>query len=356
MDERVVVAMSGGVDSSTAAALLVEQGYDVIGIMLRLWSEPDACADANRCCAPEAVDEARSVAHHLGIPFYLINAEQPFRQQVVEEFISEYTRSRTPNPCVVCNRDVRFGYLLDYALALGAEKLATGHYARIVRTEPGGYRLLRGVDRAKDQSYMLHRLDQRQLAHALFPLGGLTKPEVRRLAAEHGLRAAERAESQDLCFLADGDYRRFLAAHAPGAVAPGPILDRQGRQLGRHQGPAFYTVGQRRGLGIAAAEPLYVLEVRPQENALIVGPAAELGRQRLTISPMHWIEGRPTEPELRAEVQIRYHARPALAAVTVRDGEAQVDFDAPLRDIAPGQSAVLYRGERCLGGGPIAGP
>jgi len=357
MPDRVVVAMSGGVDSSTAAALLVEQGHDVIGIMLRLWSEPDcADADANRCCTPEAVDEARAVAHHLGIPFYLINAERPFRRQVVDDFIAEYGRARTPNPCVVCNRDVRFGYLLDYALALGADKLATGHYARISRTDAGDFRLLRGVDRAKDQSYMLHALDQRQLAHALFPLGGLTKAQVRQLAAERGLRVAARSESQDLCFVADGDYRRFLARHAPGTARPGPIFDRQGRRLGTHQGLAYHTVGQRRGLGIAAPEALYVLEVRPDDNALIVGPASELGRDCLTIAPMHWIEGPPAEPSLRAEVQIRYRARPVCALVAAGAGQAQVRLDAPLRDIAPGQSAVLYQGEHCLGGGPISTP
>ncbi len=353
MPERVVIAMSGGVDSSTAAALLVEQGHDVVGIMLRLWTEPDGDAEANRCCAPEAVDEARAVAHHLGIPFYLVNAERPFRDQVVDEFIAEYARARTPNPCVACNRSVRFGFLLDYALALGAAKLATGHYARLARTESGVIRLLRGMDRTKDQSYMLHALDQRQLAHALFPLGDLTKAQVRQLAAERGLRVALRAESQDLCFVGDGDYRRFLSRNAPQTASPGPIVDRQGRQLGEHQGLAHYTVGQRRGLGIAAAEPLFVLEIRPEANLVVVGTAAELGRDRLTIDPMHWIEGPPAEPHLRAEVQIRYRARPALATVESDGRRAQVRFDSPLRDIAPGQSAVVYRGDHCLGGGPI---
>lgn len=354
MKERVVVAMSGGVDSSTAAALLVEQGYEVIGIMLRLWAEIEPGVEStNRCCAPEAVEEARAVAYHLGIPFYLINAEQQFRREVVDCFIEEYARGRTPNPCVVCNRRVRFGYLLDYALMLGADSLATGHYARIRRSPTGTFQLWRGLDRDKDQSYMLHALDQRQLERALFPLGELTKAQVRALAAERGLRVAERPESQDLCFVSDGNYRRFLGRWAPEIARPGPIVDRSGRQLGTHQGLAFYTIGQRRGLGIAAPEPLYVVELRPQDSTVVVGTAAELGRNRLSISPMHWIEGPPATGMIEAEVQIRYRARPAPASITVEGDRAQVTFHQPLRDITPGQSAVLYHGDHCLGGGPI---
>ncbi|NPV09265.1 MAG: tRNA 2-thiouridine(34) synthase MnmA [Anaerolineae bacterium] len=346
--------MSGGVDSSTAAALLVEQGYDVIGLMLRLWSEVEPGVEStNRCCTPEAVEEARAVAHHLGIPFYLINAEGQFRREVVDCFIEEYSRGRTPNPCVVCNRRVRFGFLLDYALMLGAERLATGHYARVRRSATGLFQLWRGADREKDQSYMLHALDQQQLARALFPLGELTKAEVRQLAAERGLRVADRPESQDLCFVSDGDYRRFLSRWAPETARPGPIVDRKGRRLGTHRGLAFYTVGQRRGLGIAAPEPLYVVELRPAENAVVVGTAAELGRSHLTASPMHWIEGRPESDCLRAEVQIRYRASPVPASITVDGDRVHVTLDRPLRDITPGQSAVLYQGDRCLGGGPI---
>ncbi len=353
----MVVAMSGGVDSSTAAALLVEQGYEVIGIMLRLWSEiAPGVESSNRCCAPDAVEEARAVAHHLGIPFYLINAERTFKEQVVGDFTAEYTQGRTPNPCVVCNRRVRFGFLLDYALALGAGRLATGHYAR-TRTAPEGTRQLwRGVDRSKDQSYMLHRLSQRQLRRALFPLGDLTKAEVRSLASERGLRVAQRPESQDLCFVHDGDYRRFLRQWAPRTVIPGAIVDREGNRLGTHQGVAFHTIGQRRGLGIAAPEPLYVLDIRPEENLLVVGPAGALGRDRLTASPVHWIEGGPEAPIMRLEVEIRYHTEPIPATVTVLDEDrVEVVLDHPLRDITPGQSAVFYMGDRCLGGGPIEG-
>jgi len=264
MPERVVVAMSGGVDSSVAAALLVEQGHEVIGVMLRLWSEPPRptlgsgtiAAATNRCCSLDSIQDARGVAEKLGIPFYVLNAEEAFETDVVGSFIETYAAGRTPNPCLVCNRKIRFGYLLDYATrTLGARYLATGHYARIRRDADGRYQLWRGADRGKDQSYVLSVLGRADLAQALFPVGEFTKPQVRALAAERGLPAASRAESQDLCFIADGDYRRFLAEHAPEAMRPGPIVDTNGRQLGVHAGLPAYTIGQRGGLGIAAAQP-----------------------------------------------------------------------------------------------------
>ena len=289
MPERVVVAMSGGVDSSVAAALLVEQGYEVIGVMLRLWSEPlpptlggSLAAVTNRCCSVESVHDARSVADKLGIPFYVLNAEETFEREVVRPFIATYAAGRTPNPCLSCNRKIRFGYLLNYATrTLGARYLATGHYARIRRGEDGRYQLWRGADRGKDQSYVLSVLGQADLAQALLPVGEYTKPQVRGLAAERGLPTASRVESQDLCFVADGNYRRFLADHAPEAMRPGPILDTNGRQLGVHAGLPAYTIGQRGGLGIAAAQPLYVLALDITNNALIVGTGGELGRSWL---------------------------------------------------------------------------
>jgi len=359
VSERVVVAMSGGVDSSVAAALLLDQGYEVVGIMLRLWAELEpGVASSNKCCSFEAVDSARAVAARLGIPFYLVNAEERFRQLVVDYFIREYAAGRTPNPCVACNRAVRFGYLLDYARALGASYLATGHYARAFQSEKGDWQLWRGRDRAKDQSYVLHMLGQEQLRHVLFPLGELTKGQVRALAAERGLPSAARQESQDLCFVADGDYRRFLSQWAPQTMEPGPILDRSGREIGRHKGLACYTIGQRSGLGIAWPEPLYVLAMLPERNALVVGTAGELGQNGLLARPVHWVAGATPAGSFRAEVQIRYRAQPVLATVRVlADGGAEVSFDRPLRDITPGQYAVFYSedsgGERCLGGGPI---
>lgn len=350
--ERVVVAMSGGVDSSVAAALLVEQGYEVIGLMMRLWSEPGGEPD-NRCCTPDAVDGARWVADDLDIPFYLINVEAPFRRHVVDYFVDEYAAGRTPNPCLACNRHIRFGLLLRRALALDARYLATGHYARVRRTD-GCYRLLKGVDVRKDQSYVLYMLNQEILPRVLFPLGDYTKPQVREMARRRGLPVAERAESQDLCFLADGDYRRFLQAERPDAVRPGPIVNRAGEVLGQHDGLPFYTIGQRRGLSIAAPEALYVLEIDADRNALIVGPASELGRSELTAAGVSYVTGEgPPEPA-RVTAKIRYKARETPALLTpLPRRRAALRFEAPLRDITSGQGVVFYRGDELIGGGII---
>ncbi|MGE5603228.1 MAG: tRNA 2-thiouridine(34) synthase MnmA [Nitrososphaerales archaeon] len=358
---RVVVAMSGGVDSSVAAALLVEQGYEVIGIMLRLWSEPpkpvlggQVEAPTNRCCSAESVHDAASVADRLGIPFYAINAEAPFKQRVVDAWIEGYADGLTPNPCLNCNRYIRFGYLLDYARSLGATHLATGHYVRLRRSSDGCMELWRGLDRAKDQSYVLSVLGQADLASALFPVGEYTKPQVRALAAERGLPTASRVDSQDLCFVGDGDYRRFLSEHAPEAARPGPILDTGDRQLGEHRGLPFYTIGQRSGLGIAAACPLYVLRLDMKRNALIVGRAEELGSMAFRTGPVNWLAGTPPGERFKAEVQIRYRAQAVAATVSVLpDGGAAVEVKMPLRDVTPGQAAAFYSGERCLGHGLI---
>ncbi len=358
MAERVVVAMSGGVDSSVAAALLAESGYDVVGVMMRLWAEPARAgaldAPANRCCSLESVNDARAVADRLGIPFYVIDVAREFKDRVVDFFIDGYARGVTPNPCLACNRRIRFGYLLEYARGLGASYLATGHYAQVRRGPDDAYQLWRGLDPGKDQSYVLSVLEQADLRHTLLPIGGYRKPEVRALAAARGLPTASRVDSQDLCFLADGDYRRFLAEHAPDAVSPGPIVDRTGRALGSHRGLPYYTIGQRSGLGIAAAQPLYVLELDRAQNAVVVGTAAELGFAALRTGPVNWIAGAAPDGPLRCAVQIRYRARPAPARVTLLpDGGADVVFEAPLRDVTPGQAAVFYAGEQCLGGGII---
>lgn len=352
---RIVVALSGGVDSSVAAALLVEQGYEVVGAMLRLWAEPgpDDTAHANRCCTPEAVYRAQRVADRLDVPFYLIAAESDFKAQVVEYFVAEYSAGRTPNPCVPCNRTIRFGFLLNRALALGATRLATGHYARVDHATDR-CQLLRGHDPHKDQSYFLHTLSQEQLAHILFPLGELTKEEVRAIARQRGLSVAEQPESQDLCFLADGDYRRFLAQQAPHLFRPGPIRDTSGRVLGQHQGLPAYTIGQRKGLSITAAEPLYVLAIEPHENALIVGTAGELGQDECVVREMHYISEELPADAFRATAQIRYRAQPVAVRVTpLPDRKAHVHFDSPQRDVTPGQFLVLYDGGIVLGGGII---
>jgi tRNA-specific 2-thiouridylase len=372
--------MSGGVDSSLAASLLVEQGYDVTGVMMRLWSEVAAGVESsNKCCSLEAVDDARRVADLLGIPFYLINVEQPFKQRVVDFTVASYLAGETPNPCIQCNRHIRFDYLFNYATSLGADFMATGHYARVRASEgqrgrgtdeggeangrlaagdasgPPTYQLLMGLDGDKDQSYVLHVLTQEHLARVLFPVGEFTKPQVRQMAAERGLPVASRRDSQDLCFLADGDYRRFLRDWAPeGAIQPGPIVDSGGRVLGQHSGLPFYTVGQRKGLGVAAPEPLFVLRLEPANNTLVVGPAAELGRDHLTAHSVNWIAGQPPAGPVEAQVKIRYKARPAPAIVTpLPEGRAEVHLALPLRDITRGQAAVFYQGDACWGGGLI---
>lgn len=354
---RVVVAMSGGVDSSVAAALLVEQGYEVIGLMARLWAEgggvgPDQ--GQNRCCAPQAVDDARRTASSLGIPFYLVNLEAAFKACVVDPFVTEYSLGRTPNPCLVCNKQIRFGRLMQQALALGASHLATGHYA-LIDEVGGGYRLRRGRDARKDQSYVLYRLGQAELGRVLFPIGHLSKGEVREAARRRGLAVAEREESMEICFVADDDYRRFVREHAPEAVRPGPILDTSGREIGRHEGLAFYTIGQRKGIGIAGPAALYVVRLDPAENAVVVGPASALGRQSLVARDVHYPAGRPPSGPARVQVQIRYRAVPAPATWTdCGDGTALVQLDRPLRDITPGQAAVAYDGDVVAGGGIIA--
>jgi len=379
---RIVVAMSGGVDSSVAAALLKEQGHEVIGMMLRLWSEPGVVEDdgvervaQNKCCSLESVDDARRVARKLDIPFYLVNVEQEFKENVVDYFYQEYVAGRTPNPCLKCNRHIRFTLLLNRALALDAEYLATGHYVRVDNDPVSGKRRLRrGLDPEKDQSYVLHVLNQQQLAHACFPLGAFTKSQVRVMAAERGLTVATKAESQELCFVAQNDYRGFISRYATASAErepvgvgadtgtatgattrangvmllpkPGPIYDQSGKMLGRHRGLAYYTIGQRKGLGLNSPEPLHVLTINAVENALIVGPAAALEKTCFSVGNMHYVSGEiPGEP-FQAFARIRYKAPERAAMVTPLEGNrAQVKLMAPQRAITPGQAAVFYGGE-----------
>ncbi len=350
---KVVVAMSGGVDSSVAAALLKEQGYEVIGMMLRLWSEPGK-EDSNRCCTPDSMAQARRVAAKLDIPFYVIDAKDVFRQTVVRYFLDGYARGETPNPCLICNRQIRWTFLLDHALALGADYMATGHYVRIQKDEGGRLKLLRAVDRSKDQSYVLHVLNQEKLARALFPIGDYPKTEIRALAAKYGLPTASRPDSQDLCFLAGEDYRSFLQRNAAEMLRPGEIVTRAGKSLGIHNGLANYTIGQRKGLGVASPVPLYVLGKNSITNTLIVGTQEELGSRELTAREVNWLSGKAPQGSFRAEVKIRYTAKEAEALVTPVDGEqARVQFDAPQRDITAGQAAVFFQGDVMIGGGII---
>lgn len=345
--------MSGGVDSSVAAALLVEQGYEVIGLMLRLWSEPGA-ETTNRCCTPDAMALARRVSAFLGIPFYAVDAQRPFFQTVVRYFNDGYAQGETPNPCLTCNRSIRWDLLFNRALALGAEYMATGHYARLQENNDGRIELLRAKDLTKDQSYILHVLNQTQLSHTIFPIGNFEKTKVRQLARQFDLPVADRADSQDLCFLGSGDYRQFLRRNNPTVQNPGLILNQEGDILGEHQGLAFYTIGQRKGLGINSTTPLYVLDKDLGRNALIIGKFDELGKTSLTARDVNWISGfQPVQP-IRAQVKIRYKARDAWAIVSpLANNQVHVQFDEPVRDITPGQAAVFYNECVCLGGGII---
>ena len=349
----VVVAMSGGVDSSVAAALLVDQGYTVIGMMLRLWSEQGR-EDENRCCTPDAMAQARRVAALLGIPFYALDVRERFHGSVVKTFLDGYAQGITPNPCIVCNRTIRWGYLLEQALSVGAEYMATGHYARLRTSENGQVALLKAVDDTKDQSYVLSSLNQSQLSHTMLPLGEYTKAEVRELARKYNLPVAERPDSQDLCFLGKEGYHNFLNRHSAGIVQPGEIVTSSGQVVGQHQGLAFYTIGQRKGLGIAHPRPYYVLAKNQSQNQLIVGYQEDLGGQKMQMGTVNWICGAPPEQPFAAEVKIRYKAIPAEAEVTPQvDGKAVVLFKQPMRDITPGQLAVIYRGEYVQGSGLI---
>lgn len=351
--KKVVAAMSGGVDSSVAAALLKQQGYDVTGMMLRLWSEPGR-EDSNRCCTPDAMAQARRVAGILDIPFYVVDAKEVFRETVVQYFLDGYARGETPNPCLMCNRQIRWTFLLNHALALGAEFMATGHYVRRRIVDGGQFELLRAVDHSKDQSYVLHVLNQDQLAHALFPVGEYPKPEIRRLAADFGLPTASRADSQDLCFLAGEDYRNFLQRNAADILKPGNIETRDGVVIGQHNGLANYTIGQRKGLGIASPVPLYVITKNASGNTLVVGTQDELGVTEISARDVNWLSGEAPREAFRVEVKIRYTAKEVPAWVIPMDGnQAQVKFDAPVRDATAGQAAVFYQAEVMVGGGII---
>jgi tRNA-specific 2-thiouridylase len=349
---KVVVAMSGGVDSSVAAALLKEQGYDVTGMMLRLWSEPGK-EESNRCCTPDSMAQARRVAGILDVPFYVVDAKDVFRETVVQYFLDGYARGETPNPCLICNRQIRWTFLLNHALALGAEYMATGHYVRRAG-EVGKVKLFRAVDHSKDQSYVLYVLDQEKLKRALFPIGEYPKTEIRAIAEKFKLPTASRKDSQDLCFLAGEDYRNFLQRNAAEMLKPGDIATQDGKVVGRHNGLANYTIGQRKGLGASSPVPLYVITKNASSNTLIVGARDELGFTELIARDVNWISGEAPREPFRALIKIRYTAKETEGLVTPLTGnQLRVEFPAPLRDITSGQAAVIYSGEEMLGGGII---
>ena len=352
--------MSGGVDSSVVAALLKEDGYQVIGATMQIWPSNELADGADRfggCCGLDAVSEAKRVAHRLGFPHHVMNFRKLFAQKVIDNFCGEYSQGRTPNPCIRCNEHIKFDALLSRAKELGADFVATGHYARIERDEVNGrYLLKKGVDRGKDQSYVLYRMGQDQLGHAIMPLGGFTKERVRQIARELGLPVADKSESQEICFIPDGDYTGFLKEYMPQAVKPGPILDGEGNTLGEHQGMLFYTIGQRRGLGISAGEPLYVVAIDRGRNAIIVGPRREVYGDALIADELNWIAIESLVQPLELKARIRYRHREADAVITsISGGErAHVKFKQPQMAITPGQAVVFYHKDTVMGGGTIA--
>lgn len=356
---KIMVAMSGGVDSSLAAALLHEQGHEVVGVTMHLWDDDDERLAESLCCAAEMAESARRVCAQLGVPYYVFNYQREFRRHVIDYFVQAYAQGYTPNPCLECNREIKFRALLERAKALGFSQVATGHYARIVGPGEGSpaYELRRARDSAKDQSYMVYMLGQEDLARLRFPIGELTKAEVRAMAAERGLASAEREESQDICFVPGGDYRNLLREEAPASLNPGPIVDMTGREIGRHNGLPLYTIGQRRGLGIGGGTPLFVVDLDVARNALVVGPAEAILRDRLDVDRASFVDGgRPGEP-FTCAVQVRSHSEPAPAEVTpLENGRFAVRLQAPLKAVTPGQAAVFYAGERVLGGGRIVRP
>ncbi|MGH2787033.1 MAG: tRNA 2-thiouridine(34) synthase MnmA [Actinomycetota bacterium] len=351
---KAVVAMSGGVDSSVTAALLVEEGYEVTGIMLKLW-RGDAINNASGCCSVGAADDARRVADVVDIPFYVLNYADRFDQTVVHDFRMDYATGRTPNPCVRCNQWIKFDALLNHAFALGADVLATGHYARI-RRRGGRLQLLRGADSAKDQSYVLWMLTQGQLSHCRFPVGEMDKSQTRARAAELGLRTARKPDSQEICFVRDGDFDAYVTENLAEASQPGPIVDAAGRQVGEHRGIGHYTIGQRRGLGISLGAPIYVTSIDAPTNTLVVGEPDDLEVEGFTIDEASFV-GDPPVDGSRVLVQHRAHGGVNPAVVESHSSAWRVRYEVPVMAVAPGQSAALYRDgdpDELMGGGIIA--
>lgn len=356
--EKVVVAMSGGVDSSVAAALLLDRGYEVIGVTMNLFSlPPELCrSDGLRsCCGWRSIEDANEVASKLGIPHLVVDFRPAFEKSVIRDFCAEYGRGRTPNPCIRCNQSIKFGLLLKRAARLGASWVATGHHSRIVRGRGRPlYHLKKGKDRAKDQSYFLYTLTQDQLARLLMPVGELTKEEVREEARKRNLRVASKPESQEVCFVPRGGYPEFLGQRIPDAFKPGPIVDLDGRVLGEHRGIAHFTVGQRRGLRLSSPRPLYVVSIDPANQAVIVGPDEALWRSQFVAGEVNWVSGERLEKRIETRARIRYKHEEARATVDpFRPDKVLVTFSRPQRAVTPGQSVVFYQGDEVLGGGII---
>jgi len=355
---KVVVAMSGGVDSSVAAALLKEEGYQVIGVTMQIWpraKQEDRGNGSGGCCGLDAVEDAKRVAYKLNIPHYVMNFRDIFAQKVIADFCQEYSLGRTPNPCIRCNQYIKFGALLERANQLGADFIATGHYARIeINEATGTYLLKMGVDRHKDQSYFLYPLTQEQLGHTLFPVGNFVKGRIKEIVRELEFPVAAKPESQEICFIPDDDYPKFLKAYIPQAAKPGAVLDERGNTLGRHRGILFYTIGQRKGLGISTKEPLYVIAIEPEKNTIVVGSKEATYGSELITSGLNWITTAKPEQPITVKAKIRYRHQEAEAEVTpLSDDKVYVKFKEPQMAITPGQAIVFYDRDIVIGGGTI---
>ncbi len=354
---KVVVGMSGGVDSSMAAWLLLQQGYDVVGVTMQIWQDEDGDVQAENggCCGLSAVEDARRVAWQLGIPYYVMNFKEEFKTRVIDHFIGEYTRGRTPNPCIACNRFVKWEALLKRSLEIGADHIATGHYARVERLPGGRYAVRSSVTAAKDQTYVLYGLTQDQLEHTLMPVGAYHKDEIRRMAEEIGIAVAHKRDSQEICFVPDRDYAGFIERSTGVRPPAGNFVDRQGRVLGPHKGIIHYTVGQRKGLGLSMGRPVYVTEIRPETNEVVIGEAEDVFCDRLTCNRVNWmaVDGLHGKV-MKASAKIRYAHRGAPCEIEeIGPDLVEVRFSEPQRAVTPGQAAVFYDGEYVIGGGVI---
>ena len=353
--ERILVAMSGGVDSSVTAKLLTDEGFACVGCTMKLYDNEDAgVPKGHTCCSLDDVEDARSVAYQLGMPYYVFNLKDSFRSCVIDRFVDAYQHGVTPNPCIDCNRYLKFDRLFERADVLGCRYIATGHYARVER-EGERYVLKKALDASKDQSYVLYDLTQEKLARVKFPLGGLSKSQAREIAAQAGLINARKHDSQDICFVPDGDYAAAIARHTGVQPCPGPFLDLEGNEVGRHRGIIHYTVGQRRGLRMSSDGRLYVIKILPEQNAVVVGPEQALYSRSCRVLPMHWISGQAPELPFACRAKTRYRQPEKPCTVyPAENGAVRLVFDEPLRAITPGQSAILYDGDTVLGGGIIS--